>query len=293
MKIIDKFRIQTYNIGFVKKSIGKVLDEGLLKNDVKWLKHKYKDRFFADPFMIKEDNDNYYILAEEFIFWEEKGKISLLKVDKKDFSLQMKKTVIEEETHLSFPYCTINGKVVTPESVKSGKTKGYLLNTDEFYVESDICILNEGIVDGVFYNDGHSEWLLANNEMNPKEDLYLYKREGIRWAKKNDGKPILKGIRVARGAGLIFKYNGKIYRPVQDCEGRYGRQTIIYELCEIRDDYIKCVEKIVLNSFENAPYDETLHTFNVYDNVIMVDGSKDFMRFPVKILYKKFRWMFK
>ena len=53
------------------------------------------------------------------------------------------------------------------------------------------------------------------------------------------------------------------------------------------------MEKIVLNSFENAPYDETLHTFNVYDNVIMVDGSKDFMRFPVKILYKKFRWMFK
>lgn len=49
MKIIDKFRIQTYNIGFIKKNIGKVLDEGLLKNDVVWLKHGYKDRFFADP----------------------------------------------------------------------------------------------------------------------------------------------------------------------------------------------------------------------------------------------------
>ena len=53
------------------------------------------------------------------------------------------------------------------------------------------------------------------------------------------------------------------------------------------------MEKIELNSFKNPPYDETLHTFNVYDDVIVVDGSKDFLRFPAKIFYKKFRWMFK
>ena len=41
-----------------------------------------------------------------------------------------------------------------------------------------------------------------------------------------------------------------------------------------------------LNSFENPPFNETMHTFNVYDDCIVVDGSKDYVRFPMKLFYK-------
>lgn len=77
MNLYKKFLIQTYNVGIIRKNIGDVLKEGIEKNDITWLKHNFKDRFFADPFLIKEDAFFYYVLVEEFIFWEEKGKITL------------------------------------------------------------------------------------------------------------------------------------------------------------------------------------------------------------------------
>ena len=72
MNILDRFRIQTYNIGIIKKPINDVLSNGIDSNSITWLKHTYKDRFFADPFMIDETEQYYYILCEEYLFFEEK-----------------------------------------------------------------------------------------------------------------------------------------------------------------------------------------------------------------------------
>lgn len=60
MNLYKKFLIQTYNIGIIKKSVNKILNDGVGKGDIIWLKHNYKDRFFADPFMIKENNEHYF-----------------------------------------------------------------------------------------------------------------------------------------------------------------------------------------------------------------------------------------
>ena len=63
MRLKDKFLIQTYNVGILKKAVDVVLAEGIKEKDIVWLKHPYKDRFFADPFVIDEDESNLYILV--------------------------------------------------------------------------------------------------------------------------------------------------------------------------------------------------------------------------------------
>ena len=65
------------------------------------------------------------------------------------------------------------------------------------------------------------------------------------------------------------------------------------EMLHIGKDGYEAKEFCTLNSFKNPPFDETMHTFNVYDEIIIVDGSKDFFRFPMKLLYKKCRWLFR
>lgn len=65
------------------------------------------------------------------------------------------------------------------------------------------------------------------------------------------------------------------------------------EIEKIGEDGYVAKEVLTINSFENPPYIDTMHTFNVYPDVVIVDGSKDFFRFPMKIFYKKFRWLFK
>ena len=293
MNLYKKFLIQTYHIGIIKKSIGQIIADGIKKGDIVWLKHNYKDRFFADPFMIKEDEEYYYILVEEFVFLEEKGKITLLRVNKMDFSLASKKIIIEESTHLSFPFCELNGNTIVPESVVSGETKEYILDLDTMSVINDRVILNEGLVDATFFTDFQgNKWILAAKKKNPKKDMYMYLLNGDTYEPFRNGQVIFQSIEETRSAGRIFEYNGKLYRPVQDSTQRYGRQTKIMEINELDKHGYKATCVQIINGKDNPPYNETLHTFNVYDDCVIVDGSKDYFRFPMKILYKKCRWVF-
>lgn len=294
MNLYKKFLIQTYNVGIIRKNIGDVLKEGIKKDDITWLKHSYKDRFFADPFLIKEDTVFYYILVEEFIFWEEKGKITLLKVRKTDFTLIEKKIVIEESTHLSFPFCELNGNTIIPESVLSGKTKEYSIDLDTMSVKSSEVILDEGLVDAVFYKDKKgNKWILTTKTNNPKEDLYIYLWNEDRYMPVSDGNVVKHSIEEARSAGRVFEFEGSTYRPVQDSTGRYGKQTRIMKIGSLDKEVYEANSVQVISGKDNKPYNETLHTFNVYEDCIIVDGSKDYFRFPMKILYKKFKWLFK
>lgn len=294
MNIYKKFLLNTYNVGIVRKPIDDVMKNGLGKGDIVWLKHKYKDRFFADPFMIKEDDNFYYILAEEFIFWEGKGKISLLTVSKKDFALIEKKVVIEEDTHLSFPFCEVNGTTIIPESVQSGKTTEYYFDQEKMSVYDKKVIINEGLIDAAFYEDKEGKkWVLTSKSDKPLENMYLYQMNNGKYVPSNEGNIISSGIEVTRSAGRLFKYKGDIYRPVQDCKERYGKYTRIMKVNLLNSNSYKADCVAIMDGSDNPPYNETLHTFNVYDNCIIVDGSKDFLRFPMKFFYRKCKWMFK
>lgn len=286
MNLIQKFKILTYNIGIICKDASTIIMSGVQKDDIKWLDHPYKDRFFADPFLIREDQTNYFILVEEYLFWEEKGKISVLIVDKESFKLIDKKIVIEEQYHLSFPFCELNGNTIIPESVAAGETYEYTIDPASFKVIEKHKIINEGLIDGVYYFDGENRWLLASHWENPKEDIYLYKESADGFMPLNGGEAIQKSIRFTRGAGQFFKRGEELYRPVQDSEKRYGYQTNIMRINHIAEDGLDSTLVQTVNSFENYPFNETMHTFNAYDGFVIVDGSKDIVRFPMKAVYK-------
>lgn len=293
MHIVDKFKIQTYNVGFITKPIEEIIINGIQPNDIVWMKHKYKDRFFADPFLWYRDEAHYYVLCEEMTFWEQKGIISLLKIKKDTVELVDKKTVIEEETHLSFPFCEENKEYIIPESVLSGKCKKYYFNDNHDLVKTEV-IFDEGLIDTSFYIDQNgTEWMLTAKKFIPSTELYLYQKNQAGKYISVKGNPIESNNRTTRSAGRLFSCNGKLYRPVQDCFGRYGRQTKILEIYSIDDNGIKYKDAATFNSFENPPYNETFHTFNVYQGVIIVDGSKDFVRFPMKFFYRRFPWLFR
>lgn len=285
MGLKDKFKILTYNIGIIEKDASTVIEKGVGAGDIKWLKHSYKDRFFADPFLVKEDNEKLFIVCEELSFWNNKGIISLLVANKSDFSLMEKKKLIEEPWHLSFPY-VINNEYLLPESHKGGKAYLYHLNTSTWEIDDKKLVCEEcGFVDPVIIRDDNNRDVLLSTD-NYSEKLYSF-------VLGDDGKchqishtPLLSDKARTRAAGSVFTYKGKTVRPVQDCVERYGRQTRIVKVNKINRDKYQAEDIAVLNSDLNPPYDETFHTFNVYENCIIVDGSKDFVRFPMKALYR-------
>ena len=287
MKLLDRFKIQTYNIGVVYKPIGQVLNTGLESGDIIWLKHKYKDRFFADPFLIDSDEKYFYILVEEYCFWEEKGKISLLAIDKLSFELVDKKLVIEEETHLSFPFCEYRGNTIVPESIKSNQTIEYSFDLNKKVVIDKKKPLSEGLIDAAFYKEiNGTRWIFASKFPNPKSDLYSYKYIGNCFIPCNSGKPVEENIENTRSAGRFFTLNGCLYRLVQNSKGRYGQSINILRINGFNNNCYSYDVIKNISSINNPPFNETFHTFNVYGNCIIVDGSKDYVRFPMKLLYK-------
>lgn len=286
----QRLKIQTYNIGFITKPIDGVISSGLGQGDIHWMSHNYRDRFFADPFLWKRDKNYFYVLCEEFLFFEEKGKITLLKIKKDNYVLTERKVIIDEPTHLSFPFCEENGNYIIPESVLSGKCAKYILDSKDEVIEKKE-IFREGLIDTVFFLDDYgTEWMLTAKNRIPSTELYIYYKDDGEYKPVSDN-PVISNNRITRSAGRFFKVENNLYRPVQDCLGRYGRQTKIMRV-NIMNRRMEFKEKITLNSFACPPFNETMHTFNVYDDIIIVDGSKDFFRPISKLAYKKMPFIF-
>lgn len=290
MNIINKFKILTYNIGFISKDVNLVMKDGIQKGDIVWLKHQYKDRFFADPFLIDENERYLYVLSEEYTFWEELGRIVLLIVSKEDYSLVERRILIKERYHLSFPYCKKGGNWIMPEASASGAAYLYQYDKKAFKVIGKRKVCDVGLIDNVIYLDGDNDYLYAGKTDKPSVELYSFKKVNEEYI---DEQYIQSDNRTSRSAGDFFKIGDNLYRPVQDCKERYGRQTKIMKINSIGAEGYSSAEECTLNSFQNPPFNETMHTFNVYDDIILVDGSKDFLRFPMKFFYRKCRWLFK
>ena len=70
MGLLEKAYYQTWNIGFIESSSREIVasNDSLLR--VHWLKHNYKDRFFADPFVLSVDENVINVLVEIFALLE-------------------------------------------------------------------------------------------------------------------------------------------------------------------------------------------------------------------------------
>ena len=56
MSILNKVYYHTWNIGFVEKSVEAIVSSKETSIEVHWIKHQYKNRFFADPFILSADD---------------------------------------------------------------------------------------------------------------------------------------------------------------------------------------------------------------------------------------------
>ena len=126
-KIIKYYNNQNWNIGFVGTS-PKELVENQKLGSVEWLKHPYKDRFFADPFIYSVSEKEIVVFVEELEFDKPIGRLSELIVDAKSKKLVRKYTLLELDTHLSYPAIIRRGDdvFVCPEN---GDRKSTRLNS--------------------------------------------------------------------------------------------------------------------------------------------------------------------
>lgn len=264
---------QNWNIGFSIDTVESFLTNKKLSK-VQWMKHSYRDRFFADPFVLKVKQDKIILLVEELIFTEVKGRIVKLTVDIRTKLLLERIVVLELDTHLSYPAIFKNGDeiYIYPENSAAGSLTLYRFNDESNKISQVKTLINEPLADStIFYHNGKF-WLIATKAPQSQENAYLYSSNSF------DGEysivcktPVAIHNCCARPAGNVFKYGNFIYRPAQICVNRYGEGISIQKVNFINSNTYSETTEFTINP-KSFKYNLGLHTINFYDKGCVIDG---------------------
>lgn len=262
---------EEYNIGFVCNSYKDIINRNPIK--IKWMKHKFKDSWFADPFILDITDSHILLLVEDFYYPIGRGRISLLKVNKETYICEERKPILTLDTHLSFPIIFRVGLdvFVYPESGASGKLKIYKFENESLIEYSTIA---EGsFCDAVITEFFGSKYCFATRLSSSDEETrlqYIYAVDNENQISEQVQCSCFKE-KTARNAGDFFKLENKIYRPAQDCRINYGGGIIIQEVEKIADNQFSFKDVCRFNAkFKNLTLGA--HTLNSYKGIMVIDA---------------------
>lgn len=237
-----------------------------------------KGIFWADPFVVAK-NDNYFVFVEEFIYKANKAHISVLKLDNNG-NLLSSERIIERDYHMSYPFIfnLENVYYMIPETGKNKTIELYRCIDFPYKWEFERNLMvNVSAVDTTLFFYNRKWWLFTSldqtgNISGSSTELFLFFTNDIfsdKWESHPDN-PIVSDIRTARPAGKLFIHEDKIYRPSQNCTGRYG---IGFNISQ--------VTKLTENEYSETLISETepqwniklkgTHTFNSDKDISVID----------------------
>ena len=280
----------SWHLGFVNRGLQGVFHDDPL--DVSWVKCPYKDRWFADPFILDVTDEKILVLAEEVRYKNPKGRIVKLTIDRESLAIEKRETLLETETHLSFPNIYRHeGRVfISPENAQEGKQHlyEYDLGSGELRFVQTICedCVWDATITDVF---GGNLLMFASHKNDYSLDIYEWNDEVKRFVSMRS---IPSKERNSRMGGAIFSFDGKYYAPFQNCSRTYGGNLDIKTIQFENDEFsFSTVKKL----FSPHPkYKEGLHTLNEYKGFVIIDviGYNSYMGRFVSGLVKVGKYIF-
>ena len=281
---------QDYKIGFINEE--DLFKQKSIYDYISWLKlGDYHDGWFADPFILDVDEKNVLILVEEWVYKHNKGRISKLTVRRSDFSLLQVKPVLELDTHLSFPnIIRENGSVfVYPENAQSGCLRIYEYDETHDVLHMPKVLINEPLVDSQIVRIDNQYYLFGTpfiaGALDETKCQNVYKSDSL--FGPFELMQIISSERCdERGAGEIYYDKDRLIRPCQDCDEIYGKAVILKQLL-LNNERFEESSVLSINSDPNRINGQSLHTYNRFQRLCVIDGTDYHYRQLAK-LYKCF-----
>lgn len=276
IRIKEKLAHYAWDIAYGNYAEGIILN-GLKGVKLHIVKNPYPKKWFADPFILEEDDENIQFLVEEFDYSVGRGRIARIMVDKKYNEIKECSIILDLPTHLSFPVIYhVDGEIyVHPENSASGGSYIYRYNREEDKLVEPQLMVNEPIADAIILNDGDNYRMYATRVPDTNGcTLHEYVSHSLFGPYNHVGEDSFDK-NTARMAGMFLTLaDGQIIRPAQDCFGDYGKAVIMYnghvELCRLSP-----------TSYKHAG----IHTFNTLGQTFVIDIKK----YDFPLLYKLIR----
>ncbi len=292
------FRHDVWNVGIVDAPIAIFLTPGA-RPAVRWLPEPPRGTFIADPFMVEMETGP-VILVEEFSYGAGKGYIAALTGDADgQFSAPM--PVIEEPTHLSYPYIVRHdGRIYCiPETGTARDVHLYEATAFPHHWERRATLI-EGFaaLDATVFRHGGRWWLLCSEQDGtPGTTLHAWHAADLLgpWT-PHVANPIKTDLRSSRPAGTPFVHDGQLYRPAQDCSRTYGGAVVINRVITLTPEAFAEQTVARVEPYADGPYRHGLHTLAACGQRTVIDGkrrrfvpdeARRFLRRVVATLYRR------
>jgi hypothetical protein len=199
-----------------------------------------RDRFYADPFLLKHNNVN-YLFFEDYRYVKAKGVISCMALNEAGWPTS-EIVALERPYHLSFPFVFswANEIWLVPETSSNRTVELYRAKRfpEQWELETVLMsAIHASDTTLLFHAD---KWWLFTEVENAKE--YRYNNLSLFYADSLFGhwtphllNPVVADVSRSRPAGRIFEDYGALIRPSQDCTSHYGR-AIQFNQIEILDE---------------------------------------------------------
>jgi hypothetical protein len=232
-----------------------------------------KGRFYADPFLFEQDG-KYWLFFEDYDYATEHGRISCAEVQPDRFGDPI--PVLDRPYHLSYPCIFHAGSAVfmIPETSLNGTVELYrcVQFPDKWELEKEL--FKARAVDTTVCMDDGLYWFFVTLQ-EPRGhaiQFWLFYANEItdQWT-PHPSNPISTDVRDSRGAGAIFRHDGKLLRPTQDCSKCYGNSFSFNEIellnpCHYQEKRLATVEPVW------APGLSGTHTYAHAGQIEIIDG---------------------
>lgn len=251
--------------------------EDLKNNQIQYISNGKYDgkKWFADPFVLHYDEKNIWLLVEEYDYKINRGRIAKICIDRATSTIVDCVILLDLPTHLSFPAIyRIDEKVyVCPENNCAGTFDLYEYDEEKEKLKRIKQIVSERLTDAIIYHDNGRYFLLTTYEPKPNgAALTIFSSEEFDGPYKPYEVVNFKE-NIARNAGEIFEYKGKLIRPAQESNYSYGHCLSFQEM-KIKETGFSFTEFYRMSS-PHLSCKYGMHTYNEYKGLGIVDFKGD------------------
>lgn len=292
IRLINKLYVKQWQIGVCRSDIKDIIISKTFNPEISWLPLDNLEYFHADPFILRSNDGYLNIFFESYNFDDCYGRISLMKIDE-NFKQMECKVLLDTKSHLSYPFLFTedNKTYMFPEAGHSGRLSCYEYNSENESIKFLKVILDLPLLDSTILKHNNKYWLfgtMTGKDSNGK--LYIYFSDNLLGPyTPHPENPVKNSKNGSRPAGNFIIIDGVIYRPSQNCANQYGESITINKV-QILDEHHFSEESYMKICMNRSNYESdkilTIHTINVFGNIIVVDGVRS--TFSPKNQWKNF-----
>ncbi len=234
------------------------------------------EEFWADPFPFEYQGKT-WVFFEAYDYSKHLGYIACSQLAVSgNFSEPV--SVLEREYHLSFPLLIEHDNTVymIPETAQQQRVEMFKCEIfpDKWSFDRVLLDVGESVVDPVIFEQDGIWYMfvtMARTGNTNFSELHLFTSSSLFGPfKPHPMTPIKIDVRSARGAGRVFKHDGSLYRPSQDCRGLYGAAVTLNRIIELSPTVYREKSEIHLTP-DPSLQSVGMHTYNVHKNIVLVD----------------------